>query len=223
MNIKHLESLSGVVYGTLLNHSVSYAALAAKAELPPYKGASKAPVLYVKPRNTLVGSGEPVAVPQGVDQLEIGATLGIVIGRAACNIKVNEALSYVAGYVIVNDVSIPHDVFYRPSVRLKARDGFCPIGPMVVALNQVGNPDNLKVNVFVDDVLIHSTTTGQRRRPVAQLLADVTEFMTLSPGDVLMLGVSADAPTARSGQRVRIVIEHLGELENSLISEEVGL
>jgi 5-oxopent-3-ene-1,2,5-tricarboxylate decarboxylase / 2-hydroxyhepta-2,4-diene-1,7-dioate isomerase len=78
------------------------------------------------------------------------------------------------------------------------------------------------VNVFVDDVLIHSTTTGQRRRPVAQLLADVTEFMTLSPGDVLMLGVSADAPTARSGQRVRIAIEHLGELENSLISEEVG-
>jgi 5-oxopent-3-ene-1,2,5-tricarboxylate decarboxylase / 2-hydroxyhepta-2,4-diene-1,7-dioate isomerase len=223
MNIKHLESLSGVVYGTLLNHSVSYAALAAKAELPPYKGASKAPVLYVKPRNTLVGSGEPLAVPQGVDQLEIGASLGIVIGRAACNVKAKEALSYVAGYVIVNDVSIPHDVFYRPSVRLKARDGFCPIGPMVVALNQVGNPDNLKVNVFVDDVLIHSTTTGQRRRPVAQLLADVTEFMTLFPGDVLMLGVSADAPTARSGQRVRIAIEHLGELENSLISEEVGL
>jgi 5-oxopent-3-ene-1,2,5-tricarboxylate decarboxylase / 2-hydroxyhepta-2,4-diene-1,7-dioate isomerase len=220
MNIKHLESLSGVVYGTLLNHSVSYAALAAKAELAPYKGASKAPVLYVKPRNTLVGSGAHIEVPSDVDQLEIGASLGLVIGRVACNVNAEQALSYVAGYVIVNDVSVPHDVFYRPSVRLKARDGFCPIGPTVVSADKVANPDSLKVDVFVDDVLVHSTSTGQRRRPVAQLIADVTEFMTLSPGDVLMLGVSAGAPTARSGQRVRLAIEHLGELENTFIAEK---
>ena len=127
----HSTPSRGTVYGTLLNHRDALAALGAAVHAPPYNAPPTAPVLYIKPRNTWVGAGEAVVVPAGVDELEIGATLGLVIGRTACRVREAEALSFVAGYVIVNDVSIPHASFYRPSLRFKARGTFCPIGPFV--------------------------------------------------------------------------------------------
>lgn len=211
--------LSGVVYGTLLNHEPAIAALDAAAHQPPYKAPAKAPVLYVKPRNTLIGHGDAVTVPSDAPELEIGAALGIVIGRTACRVTAEQALGHVAGYTIVNDISVPHEVFYRPSIRFKARDGFCPVGPAVVPASEIAQPDALMVRVYVDGVLKHSTTTGERRRTVARLVADVSEFMTLSPGDVLMLGVSAGAPRVRAGQQVRIEIEGVGQLDNRFITE----
>ena len=186
--------LSGVVYGTLLNHEPALQALGGAVNAAPYKAAPRAPVLYLKPRNTLAGNGDPVVVPADAAELEVGAALGIVIGQTACRVSPELALQHVAGYTIVNDVSVPHDVFYRPSIRFKARDGFCPVGPVVVPRAAIANPDDLLVQVFVDGELQQRTTTGQRLRTVARLLADVTEFMTLLPGDVLMLGVSAGAP-----------------------------
>lgn len=211
--------LSGVVYGTLLNHEPALAALGDTAHLPPYKAPPRAPVLYVKPRNTLAAHGDAVTVPADAPELEVGASLGIVIGRTACRVSEAEALDHVAGYTIVNDVSVPHESFYRPSIRFKARDDFCPIGPVLVPRAQLPNPDALTVRVSVDGELVHATTTGERRRPVARLLADVTEFMTLSPGDVLLLGVAAGAPRVRAGQQVRIEIEGLGQLDNHFIAE----
>jgi 5-oxopent-3-ene-1,2,5-tricarboxylate decarboxylase/2-hydroxyhepta-2,4-diene-1,7-dioate isomerase len=206
--------LSGVVYGTLLNHEPALQALGDAVNAAPYKAAPRAPVLYLKPRNTLACHGDRVLVPADADELEVGAALGIVMGQTACRVSPELALAHVAGYTIVNDVSVPHEVFYRPSIRFKARDGFCPIGPVVVPRAAIAHPDDLAVQVFVDGDLKQQTNTGQRLRTVARLLADVTEFMTLLPGDVLMLGVSAGAPRVRAGQRSRIVIEGIGELVN---------
>lgn len=211
--------LSGVVYGTLLNHEAAVAALGDAVNQPPYKAPAKAPVLYVKPRNTLAGNGDAVTVPADAQELEVGAALGIVIGRTACRVSEADALDHIAGYTIVNDISVPHESFYRPSIRFKARDGFCPVGPTVVPRSAIANPDALTVKVYIDDTLVHTTSTGDRRRSVARLLADVTDFMTLSPGDILMLGVSAGAPRAAAGQRTRIEIEGIGQLENRFIAE----
>ena len=206
--------LSGVVYGTLLNHTESLAALGDAVHAAPYKAPPRAPVLYVKPRNTRNVHGGAVAVPADVAALEVGASLGIVIGQPACRVPVQDALRYVAGYTTVNDVCIPHTVYYRPSIRLRARDGFCPIGPTVVPREAIAQPDNLRVRTWIDGVLQHDSHTGDRVRGVAQLLADVTEFMTLLPGDVLLLGSAANPPQAAAGQRSRIEIEGLGALEN---------
>jgi 5-oxopent-3-ene-1,2,5-tricarboxylate decarboxylase/2-hydroxyhepta-2,4-diene-1,7-dioate isomerase len=136
-------------------------------------------------------------------------------------VSVNDALTYVAGYTIVADVSLPHDSFYRPSIRFKARDGFCPIGPVMPA-SAVAHPNALGVRVYLDGQLAQATTTAGRVRAAAQLLAAVTDFMTLQPGDILMLGVSAGAPQARAGQRVAIEIDGLGRLENTVVAEEVA-
>jgi 5-oxopent-3-ene-1,2,5-tricarboxylate decarboxylase/2-hydroxyhepta-2,4-diene-1,7-dioate isomerase len=203
--------LSGRVYGTLMNHRSALQLLGEAANAAPYKAAPVAPVLYIKPRNTLTG---PVVVPPDVQELEIGACLGVVIGRTACALSADTALDFVAGYLIVNDVSVPHSVYYRPSIRFKARDGFCPMGP-VVPRAAVSNPDGLQVRVFVDGELRQSASTSELVRPVARLLADVTDFMTLSPGDVLAVGAAAPAPRARAGQVVAIEIDGVGRLETS--------
>ncbi len=136
--------ISGAVYGTLLNSKAALEALGDGVDAAPYKGAPKAPVLFLKPRNTLCGEFEPLLVPVGTDSLEVGASLGIVIGRTACNVSLETALDFVA------DLSVPHAKFYRPSLRFKVVDATCAVGPTVVPKSDVKSPDELKVTVFVN-------------------------------------------------------------------------
>jgi 5-oxopent-3-ene-1,2,5-tricarboxylate decarboxylase / 2-hydroxyhepta-2,4-diene-1,7-dioate isomerase len=174
--------------------------------------------LYIKPRNTWAHSGDAVHVPLDAPELQMGATLGLVIGRPACKVSLTNAMDHVAGYVVMNDISVPHASFYRPSMRFKCRDGFCPISA-AVPRDAVARPDALAVSVAIDGVVVQQTDTGGRIRSIAQLLTDVTEFMTLHPGDILSIGVSAHAPLAQAGQRVTITIDGVGQLENALIPE----
>jgi len=211
--------LSGRVYGTLVNHRSALQLIGDAVAAAPYKAAPQAPVLYIKPRNTLAGPDALVVVPHDADELEVGACLGVVIGRTACAVPERSALDFVAGYLIVNDVSVPHTVYYRPAIRFKARDGFCPMGPRVVPRAAVPNPDSLQINVSVDGQQRQSASTSELVRPVARLLADVTDFMTLSPGDVLAVGAAAPAPRVRAGQRVAIEIDGVGRLETSFVGE----
>lgn len=211
--------LSGRVYGTLVNHRSALQLIGDAATAAPYKAAPQAPVLYIKPRNTLAGPRAAVVVPQDVEELEVGACLGVVIGRTACAVPERSAMDFVAGYLVVNDVSVPHAVYYRPSIRFKARDGFCPMGPAVVARDAVPNPDGLRIDVFVDGSLRQSANTSELVRPVARLLADITDFMTLSPGDVLAVGSAAPAPRVRAGQTVAIEIDGVGRLQTSFVGE----
>jgi 5-oxopent-3-ene-1,2,5-tricarboxylate decarboxylase/2-hydroxyhepta-2,4-diene-1,7-dioate isomerase len=206
--------LSGAVYGTLLNHVSAVAALGASITAAPYNAAPRAPVLFIKPRNTLAMTGERIEIPAGVDELEVNATLGLVIGRTACRVAVADALEYVAGVVLVNDVSVPHDTFYRPSIRFKARDGFCPLGPRVLARGECGDPAALTIRTHIDGVLEQSMSTADLIRSPAHLLAEVTEFMTLSPGDVLTVGAARPCPLVRAGQTVTIEMAGLGVLAN---------
>jgi 5-oxopent-3-ene-1,2,5-tricarboxylate decarboxylase / 2-hydroxyhepta-2,4-diene-1,7-dioate isomerase len=211
--------LTGRVYGALLNHRTAIEAVGSAAAKAPYNGLPKAPVLFIKPRNTLARSGDPVEVPAGEAELEIAAMLGIVIGSPSCRVAEARAHDYIGGYLIVNDISVPHPDYYRPSVRYKARDGFCPLGPRVASSREIGDPDALAIRTWVDGQLMQTSHTSELVRPIARLLADVTEFMTLSPGDILAVGAAAPAPRARAGQTVAIEIDGLGRLENRLVRE----
>jgi 5-oxopent-3-ene-1,2,5-tricarboxylate decarboxylase/2-hydroxyhepta-2,4-diene-1,7-dioate isomerase len=213
-----LPQAGSTVYGTLLNHHEALAALGDQVNAAPYKAPPKAPILYIKPRNTWAQNGDAVVVPSDAQALEMGATLGLVIGRSASQVRAAEAMDYVAGYVIINDISVPHDTFYRPSMRFKCRDGSCPVSAFV-ARDAVGHPDTLAVTVDIDGVVVQHTDTGGRIRSVAQLLADVTDFMTLHPGDILSIGVAANSPHAKAGQRVTISIAGMGQLTNTLVAE----
>jgi 5-oxopent-3-ene-1,2,5-tricarboxylate decarboxylase/2-hydroxyhepta-2,4-diene-1,7-dioate isomerase len=214
--------LSGVVYGTLLNDPAVLTALGGAVYAPPYKLPPRAPVLYLKPRNTLASSGAEVEVPTDVNELEIGASLALVIGRTACRVQVDEAMAHVAGWTLAADLSVPHDDFYRPSVRFKARDGSCIVGPRVVPYAALADPHALALQISIEGGSTHAANTAGMQRPAAQLLQDVTEFMTLRPGDILMLGVSYGAPRARAGQGFAIECAGIGRLQGRLVTEPQG-
>jgi 5-oxopent-3-ene-1,2,5-tricarboxylate decarboxylase/2-hydroxyhepta-2,4-diene-1,7-dioate isomerase len=208
----------GTVYGALLNFRGALAALGDSINQPPLKAPPKAPILYIKPRNTFAANGDAVRLPEGVEALEFGASLALVIGRTACRVAERDALDVIAGYAIANDVSVPHQPYYRPSLRFKCRDGFCPIGE-VAPRTAVADPDALGITVEVDGEIVQRGHTSTLIRPVAKLLADVTEFVTLARGDLLLIGVPEGAPLLRAGQRATIRIDGLGELHNHVVPE----
>lgn len=209
----------GTVFGVLLNHRGALEAIGPAVDAPPYKGAPKAPVLYVKPRNAVTVGDPRIPVPDDAPALEIGACLGLVIGRTASRLSEAAAMDAVAGFVPAIDVSVPHTVFYRPSIRFKARDGFCPIGPAAVPRARVGDPGALSLRVSIDGQWVQTGSTADWVRPAARLLAEITDFMTLSPGDVLLTGVPVGAPQARLGQRVAVEIDRVGRLEATMVSQ----
>lgn len=209
-------AITGTVYGTLLNFKGALAALGDSVNAAPYQAPPAGPILYIKPANTLAAHGSLVELPPGQETLEIGAALGIVIGRRATRIDPAQAVDYIAGYTVVSDVSVPHASYYRPAVRHKCRDGYCPIGPWVMAREQVANADALAMVVRINGEERQRNHTGNLLRPVARLLADVTAFMSLEAGDVLLAGVPEGAPLARAGDTVEIEIEHVGRLRHGI-------
>jgi 5-oxopent-3-ene-1,2,5-tricarboxylate decarboxylase/2-hydroxyhepta-2,4-diene-1,7-dioate isomerase len=207
----------GAVYGTLLNDRAALEALGDTVHAAPYKAPPKAPVLYLKPRNTLAGHRARVVVPDDVAGVEVGASLGIVIGRTATRVDATRAAEYIAGYTLVADLSVPHTNVYRPSVRLRARDGFCVIGPALVAARHVAAPDDLAIDVSLNGAHSFHASTATSVRNVAQLLADVTDFMTLNAGDVLTLGVRHGSPVAHIGDTATLSVGALPPLTVSFI------
>ena len=175
----------------------------------PYKAPPQAPILYIKPPNTWSCEGAKIRVPNGTAQLKMGGTLGIVIGRAACNVRESEALDYVCGWIVVNDVSIPHESYYRPAIKQRCRDGFCPMGS--IAPREALDPALACIEIFVNGQLEAKAAAEDLIRPVPRLIADVTEFMTLRSGDILLIGEPGNAPLAGPGDRVRVEIHGVGE------------
>ena len=213
---------TGTVYGTLLNSKNEWQALGARMTQPPYKAAPQAPVLYIKTANTWSSHGSAIAVPARVPQVEIGATLAMVIAAPAHEIHAQDAMTFIAGYVLMNDLSIPHASFFRPPVKYKNLDGFLGIGAQTVAPRQLGDPARLRLEVRINGEVRQGVDFSRMMRSAAQLLADVSGFMTLHPGDVLMLGCDAGRPLARAGDRIDIGapgLPALGTLSNTLATE----
>ena len=199
----------GTVYGTLMNFRGEHEALAAQMKQPPYQAPPVAPVLYLKPANTWTENGVAIPVPAHVPEVEIGATIAMVMksGRE------------IAGYVLMNDLSIPHDNFFRPPVKFKCLDGFLGIGDRVRARNEAGDPAVFKLEVRINGELKQTVRFSQLVRPAEKLLADVGEFMSLAEGDMLMLGCDWGRPRARVGDRIDISMPALGTLSNTQVAE----
>ncbi|HOV20564.1 MAG TPA: fumarylacetoacetate hydrolase family protein [Ottowia sp.] len=222
----------GTVYGTLLNFRREFDLWAPKMAQAPYQAAPKAPVLYVKTANTFAPRGAAVPVP---GEVEIGATLGLVIGSFESNEAVASAsqaqsainhevdvLARVAGCVLIDDLSLPHASYYRPAIRWRNRDGFLVCAPAVTPLREI-DIKALKIEVRVNGAWVQTVDLSTLMRDAATLLADVSAFMTLQPGDVLLLGTDCLAdgtrPRARAGDRVEISAPGLATLTHTLAAE----
>lgn len=210
----------GTVYGTLLNFKGMYEEYEPLMNENPYKSPPKAPILYIKPKNTQISHRQAIPLPKNIDGIEMNASLGLVIGKTATKVLEKEANEYIHGYTIVNDVTIPHQNIHRPAIKEKARDGFCPIGPWITCKHSNIDPNDLLIKVYVNDKLEQEISTKYLCRSIEKLVADVTEFMTLYKGDVLLVGTPEKPPYAKLNDLVRIEIEGIGKLENRVIHEE---
>ncbi|HEY8908144.1 MAG TPA: fumarylacetoacetate hydrolase family protein, partial [Rhodoferax sp.] len=181
----------------------------------PYKGAPQAPAMYIKPANTRVTPGARIALPKGATAVEVGATIGLVMGRAAGRLSCDNALQAMAGVVLAADLSLPHDSYYRPAIREKCFDASLPMGT-VQPLVDLGN---LVLTTEIDGLVVEQRSLTDLVRNPAQLLVDVSAFMTLAEGDVLLTGVSYRAPEATAGSQVCISAQGLGTLQFSIASE----
>lgn len=201
---------AGTVYGTLLNFRDEFDALAPQMSAPPYKAAPKAPVLYVKTANTWSPHGAAIALPAGVPEVEVGATIGMVVG----------ADGDIEGFAPMNDLSLPHASFFRPPVKFKCLDGFLGIGPALRDAQEVADPAAFRLTVRINGEIRQALDFSTLVRPARQLLAEVGEFMTLAHGDVLMLGCGAGRPLARAGDRIEIAAPGFETLVNTLVGED---
>jgi 5-oxopent-3-ene-1,2,5-tricarboxylate decarboxylase/2-hydroxyhepta-2,4-diene-1,7-dioate isomerase len=179
----------------------------------PYKAPPRAPVLYVKPANTWSRHESTITVPARVAQVEIGATIGMVMADRGA----------VAGYVLLNDLSVPHESFFRPPVRFRCLDGFLGVASELLPAGPGVDPAQIRIDVRINGAVCQQLGFSQLVRSPTQLLQDVQSFMTLDAGDVLMLGCDilegGGRPLARGGDRIELSAPGLGVLANTLLAE----
>lgn len=211
--------LSGTVLGPLLNDAAALALLGEAVHRPPYNAPPRAPVLYFKPHNTLAASGAAVEVPATAGEFELLASLAMVIGRSACRVRAADAHEHIAGWLPVLDLTVPHASLYRPAAPCKARDRSCVLGPQPLSRAALPDPASAVLDVTLDGAPAHTVRFADLVRSAARLLEDVSEFMTLHPGDLLMLGSTAGAPRARAGQRISVQGAGFAPLHATLVAE----
>ncbi|MBU5619953.1 fumarylacetoacetate hydrolase family protein, partial [Enterobacteriaceae bacterium S5_ASV_15] len=172
--------MKGTVFAVALNHQSQRAAWAEAFEKAPYNAPPKTAVWFIKPHNTVIRAGEPIPFPQGETVLS-GATVALVVGKTASKVRVEEAAAYIAGYTLANEISLPEESFYRPAIKAKCRDGFCPLGEPVA----VDNVDNLTIITEINGREADHWNTADLHRNAAELLSALSEFATLNPGDAI--------------------------------------
>ncbi|KRP43580.1 5-oxopent-3-ene-1,2,5-tricarboxylate decarboxylase / 2-hydroxyhepta-2,4-diene-1,7-dioate isomerase [Pseudomonas libanensis] len=209
---------SGTLFGVALNYQGLLEQHLAAFEQAPYQKSPTKPVLFIKTPNTRNAHGGVVLQPAG-ERLQPGPALGVVIGQRASRVSLDNAMAHVAGYVVVNEFSLPEDSYYRPAVKAKCRDGFCALGPEVIARDQVTNPNQLGLKLFVNGQLRQENSTAHWVRDIAQLIAEISEFMTLHPGDVLITGTPEGRVDVQPGDRVEVEITGVGRLLNIIEAE----
>lgn len=206
-------TIAGTIYGVVLNDGREREALAAAFGDAPYKAPPEAPVVYIKPRLCATTAGAPVPLPEDTDALQVSATVALLFARDVCRTDAADALKGVAAACLALDVSVPEASYYRPAVAQRCRDGFLPVGRFADVPATWA-----EVTTLIDGERAHSWSLDRLVRPAAQLIADLSQFMTLKAGDVLLVGLPGDAPTARAGQRIRVEGAGLPPLE-TIIAE----
>lgn len=184
------------------------------------------PIIFAKFANTVIAHGEPIVVPSSIKRPDYEGELAVVIGRRGRDIPEEHALDYVAGYMPLHDVSA-RDWQHRTSqwVIGKTPDTFCPMGPALVTADEVPDVQNLSVRTFVNGERLQDGHTSMMIFSVRYLIADMSQVMTLEPGDVIATGTPEGIGAARTpprwlhpGDVVRIEIERVGTLENPVVA-----
>jgi len=180
------------------------------------------PLLFAKWPSAYIGSGEQIVIPPGVEQVDYEAELAAVIGARIKGVSVENALEAVSGYTCLNDVSARALQFADGQwTRAKSLDTFCPIGPRVVPREEIGDPQSLRIRCRLNGETVQDASTADMIFGVAELVAFVSETITLEAGDVIATGTPpgvafgrADSRYLQDGDTIEVEIERIGVLVN---------
>ena len=185
-----------------------------------------APRIFLKPSSSVVRPGAAVRIPPAVTKPDWEAELAVVIGRPAWQVPEGRALDHVAGYTVLNDVSAREFQFDQPLAMTsfaKGLDGFCPIGPWLVTADEVGEPWDLEVTCHLNGEEVQRGNTHDLIFSVPALIAYLSRYMELQPGDVIATGTPAGSGHFRtpprylkSGDQLRLEVARVGILEHSI-------
>lgn len=189
----------------------------------------ESPVLFSKFNNALTGHKQTIPLPRSAKKYDYEAELVIVIGKEARNVAEDEALSYVYGYSVGNDVSA-RDLQMKTGQWLlgKTLDGFAPIGPYLVTSDAI-DPANLNIECKINGEVRQSSNTKHMIFNCATLISYISQYMTLKPGDVIfsgtpegvILGYTPENQTwLQAGDEIEVTIENIGRLTNKLVENE---
>ncbi|MCM3661380.1 fumarylacetoacetate hydrolase family protein [Georgenia satyanarayanai] len=173
------------------------------------------PILFLKPNTSVTGPDDPIVVPGYAQEVDHEAELAVVISRMAKNVSADQALDYVFGYTVANDVTARAaqrgDATWT---RGKAFDTSCPTGPFLAMDLDVSD---VAVRAWVDGELRQDGRTSQMVRGVPELIAYVSTIFTLLPGDIILTGTPAGVSPVRPGQRVEVEVEGIGRFGNNVV------
>jgi 2,4-didehydro-3-deoxy-L-rhamnonate hydrolase len=179
------------------------------------------PLLFAKWPNSLIGPGRPILLPEQAKQVDYEAELGVVIGERAHRVAVADALDHVAGYVCANEVSA-RDIQFADGqwTRGKSFDTFGPVGPIMRA-DQVSDPQALRIRCLLNGEVVQDSSTAQMIFTVAEVIAFISDGITLEPGDLILTGTPAGVGFGRKppvyladGDEVTVEIDEVGSLTN---------
>ncbi|MFL5927393.1 MAG: fumarylacetoacetate hydrolase family protein [Gaiellaceae bacterium] len=183
------------------------------------------PLLFAKWPNTLVAPGEPIRIPAICKKPDYEAELGVVISRRASGVAIDDALEFVRGYVVANDVS-SRDLQFSDGqwVRSKSLDTFLPISDLVPA-SEVPNPQALPIRAILNRKVMQDSNTSNQIFGVAEVISFISQAITLEPGDLIITGTPAGVGAFRDppvwlepGDEIRIEIDGLGSISNPVVS-----
>lgn len=193
-----------------------------KSEIPAV------PLLFIKAGNSLNHPGDPIPVPRLSTQIDFEGELAVVIGRTAKDVPRHRALDYVFGYTCANDVTArdwqrQKELGGGQFARGKSFDGFCPLGPWIVTADEIPDPGALWIKTWINGELMQDQGTSDMIFDVPALIESLSSTMTLRPGAVILTGTPSGVGFARTppvwlrpGDGVRIEIEGIGSLENTV-------
>lgn len=200
-------TVGGHIYGIVLNDRTELAQLAPRFEIKPYEAVPRAPVVYMKPR-TAIARG-PVRVSRDVT-LRAAPTLGLLFARDASHCAQARALDCLGAICLALDFSRPQSDYYRPAVAQANQDGFLVLGDW----DAVPLPRTIETRI--DGNGAHAWSLERLARDPARLISDLSAFMTLRAGDVLLVGLPGDAPKAHAGQTLTVSAPGLPALHATL-------
>lgn len=180
------------------------------------------PVTFIKPNSSLVPHKAPVVYPSGSEYMHYECELAVVIGHAARNVRARDAMDYVLGYTIANDVTVRDYVgnLFRPPIKAKGWDTFGPLGPCVVSKDEVPDPHDLELRTFVNGELRQRGNTRDLIFSIPETIEFLSRFMTLEPYDAIITGTPEGLSHVYPGDVMRLEIDGLEALENPVEEEE---